>query len=73
MEKMVRFQTISYKLGTNYLGENPVPYIRIVNKMLAEKCGFKCGDKIAIVYQKRKLTIFTLEKYQKLTDKIISD
>lgn len=64
MTKIVRRQTISYRPGTNCLGVNPVPYIRITNKMLADY-GFKYGDKIVIEYQKGKVTIFTPEKYQK--------
>jgi len=62
MKKTVRFQTISYKPGSTDF----VPYIRIANKSFLEKHGFKCGDKIVIVYQKGKLTVFTSKKYQKI-------
>ena len=61
MKKTVRFQTISYKSETTGF----IPYIRITNKIL-EKNGFKYGDKIVIVYQKEKLTVFTSEEYQKI-------
>jgi len=62
MRKTVRFQTVSYKSGS----ANFVPYIRIANKSFLEKYGFKCGDKIVIVYQKEKLTVFTSREYQKI-------
>ena len=64
MARMIKFQTISYKPGTNCLGMNPVPYIRITNKMLTD-CGFKYGDKIVVEYQQGKVTIFTLNEYKK--------
>ena len=65
MKKTVRFQTISYKPGTTDF----VPYIRITNKIL-EKFGFKCGDKIVVVYQNEKLTVFTSREYQKIINKL---
>ena len=64
MEKLIRFQTISYKTGKDYTGK-PVPYIRIANTIL-EKYGFNYRDKIVIVYQKEKLIVFTLKEYQKI-------
>ena len=64
MKRMVRFQTISYKPGTNCLGQTPISYIRIVNKML-EKFGFKYGDKIVVIYENEKLTILTSKEYKK--------
>ncbi|MCK9556397.1 hypothetical protein M0R36_11405 [bacterium] len=61
MRKTVRFQTVSYKSRTT----GSVPYIRIANKIL-EKYGFRCGDKIVIVYQKEKLTVFTSRECPKI-------
>lgn len=65
MKRKAKVQTISYKPGTDHAGMNPVPYIRIANKMLADY-GFKCGEKIVIEYQQGKITIFLLNKYQNI-------
>ena len=66
MKKTVRFQTISYQPGSVGF----IPYIRITNKGFLEKYGFRCREKIVIIYQKEKLTVFSLKKYQKIISKL---
>jgi hypothetical protein len=67
MDRMVKFQTISYKPGAIVFDMKPIPYIRITNKSL-EDFGFKCGDKIVVIYEIGKLTILTPEYCKKLTN-----